>query len=380
MKILYHHRIRSKDGQFVHLQELVHAFQHLGHDVSLVGPPILENAAFGASGGFTDTLRATLPGFLTEMLETCYSLVALPRLLRAIKTDRPDFIYERFNLFFPVGAIVAKWKKIPYVLEINGPLFEERRDHTGMSLHRWARWTQGYTWRNAGLALPVTEVLAGYLDRYGVDRKHVLVLHNGVEYEKFANADGSGIREKYGLNDKIVLGFTGFIRDWHRVDSVIEAMGRKDLPDNTHLLIVGDGPVLQDLKDLTSKLGLLGRVHFAGLVERDQVQKYIATFDVALQPAVTEYASPLKVIEYLAAGTAIVGPNQPNIRELLEHEKNALLFPAGDDLARVHSLQRLCKDASLRKALGDGARQTISRLRLTWLENAQRIVERVSAG
>jgi glycosyltransferase involved in cell wall biosynthesis len=360
MKILYHHRIRSKDGQFVHLEELVHAFKALGHEVNLVGPKIVEDAPFGAGGGFTDTLRKFLPGFVTEILETAYSLAALPRLLREINLRRPDFIYERFNLFFPIGAMVAKWKRIPYVLEINGPLFEERRDTMGISLTRWAKWTQGYVWRTAVLALPVTEVLAGYLDRYGVSRSNVLVLHNGVEYEKFANADGQVIRQKYGLQGRTVLGFTGFIRDWHRVDAVIEAMGRRELPDDTSLLIVGDGPVLQSLKDLVVKLSLTDRVHFAGLVGRDEVQKYIACFDVALQPAVTEYASPLKVIEYLAAGTAIVGPNQANIRELLTDGANALLFPPNDDLARVKALKRLCSDKELRMALGAKAKESIA--------------------
>jgi glycosyltransferase involved in cell wall biosynthesis len=377
MKILYHHRIRSKDGQFVHLQELVHAFQSLGHDVRLVGPQILESAAFGASGGFTDTLRATLPKFLTEILETCYSLVALPRLLKAIKEQQPDFMYERFNLFFPIGAMVAKWKKIPYVLEINGPLFEERRDTMGLALHRWAKWTQGYAWRNADLALPVTEVLAGYLDRYGVDRKRVLVLHNGVEFNKFSLSDGSNIRKKYGLEGKTVMGFTGFIRDWHRVDSVIEAMGRGEFPSDTCLLLVGDGPVLGQLKELSARLKLTNRIYFAGLVERTLIQEYIAAFDIALQPAVTDYASPLKVIEYMAAGAAIVGPDMANIRELLTDEKTALLFQPDNDVDRVKCLLRLCGDSELRIRLGERAKSAIQELQLTWIDNARRIIDRV---
>jgi glycosyltransferase involved in cell wall biosynthesis len=377
MKILYHHRIRSKDGQFVHLQELVHAFESLGHEVSLVGPQILESAAFGAAGGFTDTLRKRLPSFVSELLETIYSLVALPRLLNQIRQKNPDFIYERFNLFFPIGAMVAKLKRIPYVVEINGPLFEERRDTMGISLKSLARWSQGYVWRSADLALPVTEVLAGYLERYGVDRRKLLVLHNGVEFNKFANADGDSIRKKYGLDGKTVLGFTGFIRDWHRVDTVISAMGEGVLPSDTHLLLVGDGPELSSLVELAKRLNLEERVHFVGLVKRDEIQHYIAAFDIALQPAVTDYASPLKLIEYLAAGVAIVGPDTPNIRELLSHETNSLLFRPLDDASRVSCIARLSKDRSLRETLGKNAQQTISSLQLTWLQNARRIIDKV---
>ncbi len=95
------------------------------------------------------------------------------------------------------------------------------------------------------------------------------------------------------------------------------------------------------------RLGIASRVHFTGIVERDDVAKYVAAFDIALQPAVVAYASPLKLFEYLALGKAIVAPGQPNIREILTHEKNALLF----DPAR----QRCRTDCARHRRDGEGA-------------------------
>jgi hypothetical protein len=51
MKILYHHRIRSKDGQYVHVEEMTAAFARLGHEIVLVGPAAIETEEFGSDAG-----------------------------------------------------------------------------------------------------------------------------------------------------------------------------------------------------------------------------------------------------------------------------------------------------------------------------------------
>lgn len=379
MKILFHHRIRSKDGQFVHLEELLMAFRAQGHDVQLVGPEVVESGEFGADSGFVDSLRARLPNFMFELLEFAYCLAAAPRLIAAIRRHRPDFIYERFNLFFPLGAFVCRLYGIVYVLEINGPLHEERSSYGGIGLKWLSRWSQGYTWRRADLCLPVTEVLAQYLDRYRVSRSRVLVLHNGVDRTRFFVRDAQASKRSLGMDGKLVIGFVGFVRPWHRVDRLIRLLASGELPANAVLMIVGDGPAIAELKALAAELSVVDRVVFTGLVSREKIPEVLGCFDVALQPAVTGWASPLKVIEYLATGKVIVAPDQPNIRELLSHENNALLFDGEDEQAFQRALVRACNDPDLRRRLTDGAIATIDRLQLTWLDNARRIVERAQA-
>mgnify|MGYP002778077750 CR=1 FL=1 len=379
-RILFHHRIRSKDGQYVHLSELRAAFEDVGCEVHLVGPRVLETASFGAGGGATDGLRARLPGAVTEALELAYALAALPRLVWAIVRLRPDFVYERFNLFFPIGALACRLFGIPYALEINSPLYEERAAHGGIALHRVARWSQRTVWRHADLALPVTRVLADTVERYGADPSRILVLHNGVDRAHFHPRDIGHCRRAVGLpEDALLVGFVGFVRDWHRVDRVIDALASGRLPAATTLAVVGDGPAVPALRERAARLGVADRVVFAGLVPRDRIADWVGAFDVALQPAVTAYASPLKLIEYLACGKTILAPAQPNITELLEHDRNALLFDDADDNAFSDALQRLCGDASLRARLAAEAGATIDRLRLTWLDNARRIVDRMPA-
>ena len=111
------------------------------------------------------------------------------------------------------------------------------------------------------------------------------------------------------------------------------------------------------------------------MIDRDQVAKYVAAFDIALQPSVVSYASPLKLFEYLALGKAIIGPAQPNIEEILTDGENALLFDPADPQAMPAAIDRLCADPELRRHIAANAHATIERQKLTWLENAQRVVD-----
>ena len=87
----------------------------------------------------------------------------------------------------------------------------------------------------------------------------------------------------------------------------------------------------------------------------------------------TEYASPLKLFEYMALGRAIVAPDQRNIREVLTEGKDALLFEPSDSEAFNDAIRRLVADADLRQSLGQGAVATIHERRLPWDANAERV-------
>jgi glycosyltransferase involved in cell wall biosynthesis len=121
-------------------------------------------------------------------------------------------------------------------------------------------------------------------------------------------------------------------------------------------------------------LGLADRVRFTGVVGRADIPRLVAAFDVALQPAATPYASPLKLFEYMALGCAIVAPAQPNILEVLDDGTNALLFPPADPKGLSKALDRLLGEPALRSRLGNNARETLARRSYTWAGNATRVI------
>lgn len=369
MKILYSHRIQSHDGQGVHLDALVTAIRALGHDVRVVGPGLFEKAGLGGESRFVAWIRRTLPSFAVELLELAYSIPCYVRLARVAREFQPDAIYERYNLFYLAGALLACRRRLPFLVEVNAPLAEERARYSGLSLRRMARWSEAYVWRQADHVLPVTAVLAHYVAAAGVPRDRIKVIHNGIDLAQFAAPVADP-----GAHKKVTLGFVGFVRTWHGLDHVIRTIAAWHGDPPLALRVVGDGPARPDLEILATELGVSDRVQFTGLTPRARIPELVAGFDIALQPASVQYASPLKVFEYMAAGRAIVAPDQPNIREILEDGKTALLFDPERPNALRDCVLRLAADATLRSQLGDEARAAVRERDFTWVGNAHRVI------
>ncbi|HYM32598.1 MAG TPA: glycosyltransferase, partial [Candidatus Cybelea sp.] len=336
-----------------------------------------EKSDFGSEAGPTALLKRMMPGAVYELMELAYNVPAFWRLWRAAKEFAPDVLYERFNLYLLAGLWLARVSRIPFLLEVNAPLAEERERFGGLSLRRVAHACEGWLWRGADRAFPVTGVLAEHLFAKGAIRERAVVIPNGVAPEFLAPAPESvAAKRRLGIKDRLVLGFVGFMRPWHGLDRVIDFIADRG-GERLHLLLVGDGPVRPDLEAQAKARGVADRVTFAGLVGRNAIIDHIAAFDVALQPDVVAYASPLKVFEYMALGRAIVAPATPNIREVLSDGVDAVLFDPAEPDGFRSALARLCDDGELRARVGRAAAASVRSRDFTWAGNARRVVESV---
>ncbi|MEM9421188.1 MAG: glycosyltransferase family 4 protein [Pseudomonadota bacterium] len=386
MRILYSHRTRSTDGQFVHIDALTHAMHGLGHELLICGPEGVhgfgQRSSTMTDAGFDTSVRRrttpTMPPAAKELAELSYNGWAAQRLLRAAVRFKPDIIYERYNLFFHAGAWVARAMNLPRLLEVNAPLAVERAQHGSLTLKGMARWSEGRLWRHADAVLPVSKVLGEHLISAGVAPDRVHIVPNGVDEDVLTPVHAHPIRAQYGLTDHLVLGFVGFVREWHGVDRVLHWMATDD-GYAARLLIVGDGPAVPGLKVLANRLGVADRLVITGVVERSAVPGHIAAFDIALQPAATDYASPLKLQEYMAQSRSILAPRQANIMEALTHDKTAWLFhPEADDQFAM-GLSYLAQNAEVRDRLGAAARTYLLERDLTWTANARRVTQLAEA-
>lgn len=373
LRILYHHRTAASDGMRVHIDEVIKALRDRGNLVEVVGP-----SADGAGGkskleGLADLLRRLLPASLFELLELAYNISAYRQLMHAVQTFQPDILYERYNLYLLAGLRLKRRHGLPMILEVNSPLAEERAAFGNLRLRAVAERCETALWKCADAVLPVTQVLADIVARKRKTDAGIHVVPNGALLEMSAEVTAvEQLRAQFGLKSSdVVMGFVGFVRAWHGVGWALDAL--TSLPANTHLLIVGDGPGLPALEARAAELKITDRVHFAGRVPHRLIPAHIELFDIALQTAAVAYASPLKLFEYMAHGRAIIAPNQPNIREILEDGLNAILFEADSESSFHAALTQLCTDAALRQKVGRQARLTVEERPLTWANNAARI-------
>ena len=109
------------------------------------------------------------------------------------------------------------------------------------------------------------------------------------------------------------------------------------------------------MKLYTEKLGVANLVMFKGVVPQRKVKHYIKAADVVLIPPLLSFTllSPITLFEYMASRKPIIAPNIASIREVLENEKDALLY---DDIhGLANALVRLLSNAELAEKLAINA-------------------------
>ena len=375
MKILYHHRTASRDGQSTHIEEMIGGLRANGHTVRECAPTVDGANQSGGSGGWVGRLKALLPRFLYELAELAYSFIAYRRLSRTIVEFQPDGIYERYNLYLLAGVWAKKRFGLPFILEVNAPMAIERRHYGGLAWPSLADRMETYVWKNADVILPVTQVLADYMASKGIDPARIRVIPNAInESHYMALPSCEQAKAELGLTGRTVIGFTGFVREWDRLDRIVQWIALHAADQNVHLLVIGDGPSRLEIEQCATRLGVSDRLTFTGAVARERVPALSMAFDIGLQTALVPYASPLCLFEYLALAKAIVAPDQPNHREILAQGVDAVLYDPNDPRGIESALDTLSRDAKLRKRVGTAAGQLISRKQLTWRQHAEKVM------
>ncbi len=377
-RVLYHHRIRADDGQAVHVREVIGALRRAGHTVEECA--LVPKAVAAASSTERPTSlwqRLSLPRTAVEVLEILYDRRGRTMLRDRARTLAPHFVYERHALHCRSGLDVARELGVPLLLEVNSPMVLEMEKLGSLRFARRARRTERAVLAGADAVLAVTRVLADLLVEAGAPRERVHVIGNGADPDRYgaeARAAAAAIRARWELPaNAFVLGFVGYMRPWHRLDLVVDAMAQPALRPVV-LVLMGRGPALGPLRELAVGRGIGDRVLALGDVPSDLLPAHQIACDAALIPAINDYASPLKLFDALAAAVPVLAPDQPNLRENVRDGETALLFPPGDAAALSARLLRLVQDRAFAARLGAAGRRALDENRWTWAGNAERIV------
>ncbi len=382
--IVYHHRTKDTDGQRVHIREIQDCLRALGHTVVEVSPVSAAESAGEApvaspARRVLEGLARRLPRVGTELMMLGYNLVSVVALLRAVRRHRPHFIYERYAANAVAGGWVSRLTGIPLILEANSPLADEQARLGKLTLPGVARWLERRALRGATVVLPVTKVLAERLiGSASLDPGSVSVVQNGANPEVFDRALSMRdvTRQRLGVGNAIVVGAVAFFLPWHGIEALLEVPSLLGWlrSGRVRLLLVGDGPAVPGIRAAAERLGITGSLVFTGAVPHRAVAPLVAAMDVVVLPQVVDYASPLKLFEYMAAGRPIVAPRQANLLEVLTEGTDALCFAPSHLGEMAAALERLVEDEPLRARLGQAARRTLDARDLTWIGNARRIV------
>jgi glycosyltransferase involved in cell wall biosynthesis len=167
--------------------------------------------------------------------------------------------------------------------------------------------------------------------------------------------DGRAIRARFGIpQDRFLIGWLGRMTEIKKVGNLLAALALlRSRGVEAELMLVGDGPLREELERTAIELGISDSCHFAGFSE--QVSAFLGAFDAVALSSANE-GTPVTLIEALAAEVPVVSTDVGGVSDVVQHKVSGFLVPPGDTSAISRSLEELASSADLRRNFGRAGR------------------------
>ena len=240
--------------------------------------------------------------------------------------------------------------------------------------HALNRWLYGSA---TDLVVTVTDAIRRQIVATGLaPEDRVVAVPGGVDAERYRpdvppvhGLDARGLLKVPA--DVPLIGLVAGFRVMKGHETVVAAAARlaaAGLP--FHLVFVGQGPFAERVRGLVRAAGLADRISLVGFV--DDLPMVMAALDVALYSALESDGMSRVLWEYLASAVPVVATRVGVVPEVLEDDVTALLVPAGEAGPLAGAIERLLRDAPLRRRLG-GAGADLVRKRFSGARLAERL-------
>lgn len=219
-----------------------------------------------------------------------------------------------------------------------------------------------------------SQVHRAYLIDQGIPSEHIGVVGNGADPELFAPV------ARPENPPKPLMLYLGTLAPWQGLEELLEACQALQSPFQLRLIGKGNARWQQNLLAKIYQLGLTASVEILAPLPHSYMPLMLASADIALAPLSQsernqiQGCNPIKIFEYMAAGKAIVAPDLPVVREILDHQETAWLYPAGDRQALTTALETLLQAPQERIRLGHSARSKLC-AHFTWQHRQNQLLD-----
>lgn len=273
------------------------------------------------------------------------------RIKEIIKAENPDIVHSHCDsALIDIGPIYTLNRKLP-------PLI-----HT-FHFGNYPHIAKKYIYLQMLFTKFVTQLVAvgtNQKDRIvetmkiNPDRIHTIL--NGVSDNDYIDDEVNANKIKKELNiekDELVIGCVAVLTDQKGIDDFIKACSMlKDKYPKTKWVVVGSGPLLEDLQSLASKLDLNDYMVFAGW--RSDVKNVLPVFDIYVIPSLWE-AMSISLLEAMAAKRAIVATDVGENGKVIVNNQSGLIVKPGDLDAIVSAIDSLVTDEEKRSMFAENA-------------------------
>lgn len=341
------------------------ALEKMGNKVYIVAPNLESNKLIYDK----KKKLILLPGIKTNIYKTKFTEIYSKKAFAIIKNEwKLDIIHSQTE--FGVGyfsRIVSKKLNIP-VVHTYHTLYEDylhyiAHGHFNKILKKLTiKLTKYYCEKKCDeLIVPSNKIRDLFKNKYNI-KKEINVIPSGIDlnrfnYNKKMDSKIKEIKEKYHVKkDNFIIGSVGRIAKEKSFDKIIYNL--KDLVkinDKIIFMLVGDGPDIEELKELTKRLKLDNNVIFTGLVDYELISIYYNIFDIVVSFSKSE-TQGLTVIEGLAASKPTICINDESFKNTIQNNYNGFLFNNDDEFKKDVLL--LSKDKDLFKQMSKNAKNS----------------------
>ena len=283
----------------------------------------------------------------------------LPRLLQ----DRYDVVIKCVNGKFALPATWAAAKTRNKLFVLWTGIWQEP---AGL-LHRLGSPLLRQIYRSSDAIVTYGRHVSDNLAGYGVAPARVFEAPQSIANERFLSppdvARIAALRTRLGVDQKKVVLYVGRLQKGKGLNTLLSAFAT--LPSSSALVLVGDGPLANDLRAEASRLGVSDRVRFTGQLANEEVADCYRLADVFVLPSepTTSFAEPwgLVVNEAMAAGACVVASDMVGAARhgLVESGRTGGVFATGEVGSLAQAVGGLLVDDVLRARLADAGRHEV---------------------
>lgn len=300
--------------------------------------------------------------------ETEYLAAAADACEAVLIKESATIVHAASNYTTALPALIAARRLgLPFVYEIRG-FWEVTRSSRDAAFERSAKYRtmkfyEDFMLEHSDQIITITGAMREELIDRGVDAGRISLAYNSVDVDRFhAQVRDQELAARLGIPVGVpVVGYVGSFVDYEGLDDLLSAAAMlRERELDFRLLMVGDGAVMDSLREQVEQLQLSEHVILTGRVPHEEVEAHYSLIDVAPFPRkpweVCELVSPLKPFEAMAMCKPVVVSSTRALLEIVQDGVNGLVFEKGRPEALADALQRLISDAELRSQLGLRAR------------------------
>jgi glycosyltransferase involved in cell wall biosynthesis len=309
------------------------------------------------------------------------NLFYMKNLIRKIEEVRPEVIIIQIDSnFLQIKKIKKQFPDLVICTQINGSPFDEQ--YKNIAFKKYFLKLQRDAYNLSNLNFFISEFSLDRIMANTFNNERDFVIHNGTNTEKFFPINNKEfLRDEYNYpKGKFIIGYVGTL-DFHKqLQILIEAFADL-LPDFPllHLVIIGDGPAFDKIKENIIKFNIQDNVYLKGWVRHEEINSHLNCFDLAVHHYAKNYMNPLKIFEYLSVGLPVIGPDIPSVNNAFQHRKDLLITgPSKFDLKE--NITEIIENEKLRSSLSNNSHLIEQiKAKYTWSRYTQRIMNLIDS-